>query len=100
MRLRIQHPLIQIHNVLLTEQQIEVLHRLRQPKTLHIIGEHRILLRHIVDRRIPVFGGGMFVYGFEHLPADFAPMGRAGYAVEVPNGFYCFRAGCVLVGTF
>jgi hypothetical protein len=92
MRLGIQNPLIQAHNILRLKQQVKILQRLREPEALHLVVECRRQLCDVVNRRVAVLRRRVPVNGKEHVPADFAPVHVAGNAVHVPYGFDCFGA--------
>jgi hypothetical protein len=100
MRLSIQHPIIQTHNLLVLEQQIKVLERLGQPEALHRVLERGLGLGHVVDGAIAVLGARVPVHGLEHAPARGAPVRRARQPVHVPHGFDGFGAERVLAFFF
>ena len=92
MRLGVQHPFIKTDLPLLTKQEIEILQRLRQPETLHFVLHFRRRFRYIIDSAVAVHSRRVVVDGFEHGPADAAPVLVAGYAVHVEDGFDGFGA--------
>ncbi len=91
----LQNPLIQTHNLGLTENQIEVLQRLRGPETLHPIRFRWWIRRNVVERRVGELGAGMTGNGFEHNPGGILEGGVAGDAIEDEEGLDGFGSGGV-----
>lgn len=82
MRLRVQHELIQVQNLGLTEDGIEVLQRLRQPETLHLILFPRLLGRHVVDLCARDLGLCMLFDLRKHAPGGVLEGFVAGQAIQ------------------
>lgn len=93
MCLSIQHPFIQADNIRRRIQEIEVLERLREPETLHLIHVARDLGVDVVDGRVAEFRRGGSDDGLEHLPALVLPDLVTGDTVHVPDGFDGFGSG-------
>lgn len=86
MRLRVQHPLIQRHQIRLRVEQVEVLERLGRPEALHLIRQGRaVRVLDVVDGRVRVVGLDVGQDGLPHLPAFVLPRGVAGDPVHVPD---------------
>lgn len=96
MRLSVEDPFVQAHDPRLTEQQVEIFERLREPEALHGVIQVWRSLRHVVDGRVPVWCFGVLVDGFEHAPAGFAPVAVTGDAVHVPHRFDGFGSTTVV----
>lgn len=85
-----QHIIIQTDNVRIAEKQKEILQRLGQPKTFHLVQEEGLLGRYITDGRGAVFACRVLINSFEHLPALFTPIGVASHTIHDKDGFYSF----------
>mmetsp|Transcript_29758 Transcript_29758/g.95700 ORF Transcript_29758/g.95700 Transcript_29758/m.95700 type:complete len:202 (-) Transcript_29758:941-1546(-) len=71
--LRVEHPLVQADDLVGGEEEVEVLHRLRQPEALHGVVLHRHRLAHILDPRVPPRGDpAVLLEALEDLPAPLA----------------------------
>ena len=90
MRLGVKHPLVQRDDALVTKEQVVILERFRQPEALHRVLRPWRRLGDVVNGRVAKLRarGGAHVH--EHAPAGFAPVGVAGDAVEIVDGFDCF----------
>ena len=88
----LQDPLIKTNNTLIRKQQIEILDRLRHPKTFLFIPQADFTTvqkvnSHVVNGAVAELGFGVFGHCGPHVPADFAPVRVACYAVHVPDAF-------------
>lgn len=88
MRLGVEHPVVQGHNIGLRVQQVKILERLGRPETLHVIrkGDARGAVNAINSR---MSGTGLHVAddGLPHLPSLFLPDWVTCDPVHVPDRF-------------
>lgn len=83
---RIQHPLIQAHQLEITEYEVEVLECLGQPETLHAVHLGGLLLGDIVDGGRGNICTRSLLDVCEHDPGLLHPLGVSGEAIHDEDG--------------
>ena len=82
----LQNVIIQTNKLRLGKDEIEILERLRQPKTLHVVCLGRIDISDIIDRRMREFRSRVFFNIFEHAPCGILERLVAGDPVHDEDG--------------